>query len=852
MPQDEDPSADRSPRRWSPRRILLFLVPLFLFYIFPLGFWPISIGANESTHSFLALAMYQRGTTSVNDEVRDYFFNHDLVYRDGNFYSNKAPGPAFLLVPAAFLIDIFTPGRVELVQLIYFGRILMLTLPFIFFLFLMGRTLENFASPAMAWGLTLAYALGTSASVYAIQYFAHNLAAMAMGIGFLLAFSDSYWKRLMAGIACGFGVICEYQTLGIAVVITILAILGKNRRVNLKFLATFAFGALLLVGALLLYNRATFKSTFEVGYESEFKFFGLSSSSLYGFSFPSIMKLGAMTFSPALGLFFHSPWLLLFIPAAVASLFMKALRTPMIIGAVLTSAVLPLTISSHEYWIGGSIAGPRYLTAGLPFLLFPIAAFADRARGRWRLTLKTILMSTALMSIGLFACIIASTPYIETDRSNLFQNPLAAFAFPLLERGATAFTLANYFNADVPLSMFLYIVLLGLVVGGYAIPYVFRSDMNTRLAALGSGLLGLALFILWMNIGKAETHLSKKHLGRLTNQMLLANQPREDGRYKLMKRPTAVPPKPMDFSLQAYDSTLESLVSRRVSVYKIAEHFMFIKDAVWHRDGYLVCSDPRNNTLYKYTPDGSTLSVFRNNSGMSGPYFIYYREPGVNGIALDRKGRLTLAEYGRRRVTRLEKNGNLTVLVDRFQNKRLNCPSNLVYRSDGTLFFTDPPFGLNNRERDSLRELWFSGIYRLKRGKLKLLTNELQGPAGLAFSPDEKYLYVGEWKAGKKTLMRFEVDAKGNLSGRRTLVDMSTPPFSYPTDGLLVDRRGTLYVTGNGGVWILSPEGKRIGFLELPRPVLSLAWGEADGKTLFLAAGTELFEMRVLIPGIMQ
>lgn len=176
------------------------------------------------------------------------------------------------------------------------------------------------------------------------------------------------------------------------------------------------------------------------------------------------------------------------------------------------------------------------------------------------------------------------------------------------------------------------------------------------------------------------------------------------------------------------------------------------------RDGFLLFSDPNSNRIYKYTSDGS-LSVFRENSGYAGADIAEYAQPGSDGLTLDREGRLTINEHGNRRVTRLEKNGELTVLADRDQGKRLNSPNDLVYRSDGTLFFTDPPFGLPKFYDDPRKELSHSGIYSLYKGKLQLLSTDLRGPNGIAFSPDGTYLYVGNWDEKKKVVMRYEVSA---------------------------------------------------------------------------------------------
>ena len=285
-------------------------------------------------------------------------------------------------------------------------------------------------------------------------------------------------------------------------------------------------------------------------------------------------------------------------------------------------------------------------------------------------------------------------------------------------------------------------------------------------------------------------------------------------------------------------------------IYKLAEGFIFTEGPIWVRDGgYLLFSDPNNNTIYKYTPDGQ-LSVFREKSGYRGADIAEYGQPGSNGLTLDREGRLTIDEHGNHRVSRLEKNGALTVLADRYQGKRLNSPNDLVYRSDGTLYFTDPPFGLPKFHDDPRRELPFTGVFSLSNGMLRLLSTDLTGPNGIAFSPDEKYLYVTNWDVKKKVVMRYEANADGTLSNGTVFFDMTSAPGEEALDGLKVDQQGNLYVSGPGGLWIISPEGTHLGTIKGPKLPHNMAWGDEDGKTLYLTAESALYRIRLNIPGI--
>jgi len=283
-----------APTRWNTRRVLCILVPLFLYFAFPIGFWPFSMGVNECAHGYLALALAQRGETCVDQEVRDYSYNHDLVFRNGHFYSNKPPGAAFWLAPAAFALDLVTPGRLELPALLYFGRVLMLTLPFVIFLFFLGRALERLAPPVAAWGLTVLYALATNAGTYATVYFAHNLAAMGLATAFLiLVFARPRWHWL-GGLAAGFSVLVEYQTIGVAVVLAILAFLHGKSRVHWKSGVIFLLGPLVPACCLLVYNYMSSGSAVELGYQTEFEAFGLSTTSSLGFGYPDPVKMALL------------------------------------------------------------------------------------------------------------------------------------------------------------------------------------------------------------------------------------------------------------------------------------------------------------------------------------------------------------------------------------------------------------------------------------------------------------------------------------------------------------------------------------------------------------------------------
>jgi gluconolactonase len=287
-----------------------------------------------------------------------------------------------------------------------------------------------------------------------------------------------------------------------------------------------------------------------------------------------------------------------------------------------------------------------------------------------------------------------------------------------------------------------------------------------------------------------------------------------------------------------------------VRIEKLAQGFLFTEGPVWHPDGYLLFSDPNANTIYRWSPEGR-VSVYRAKSGYKGADVGEYGQPGSNGLTLDAEGRLTINEHGNRRVTRLEGNGSLTVLADRYEGKRLNSPNDLVYRSDGALYFTDPPFGLPKAFDDLRKELSYSGVFCLKDGKLELAARDLTGPNGIAFSPDERFLYVTNWDPSKKVVMRYEVRPEScQLSNGKVFFDMTPAPGDEALDGMKVDREGHLFVSGPGGVWVLSPEGKHLGTIQAPELPANMAFGDADGRTLYMTARTGIYRIRLSHAGV--
>ena len=318
--------------------------------------------------------------------------------------------------------------------------------------------------------------------------------------------------------------------------------------------------------------------------------------------------------------------------------------------------------------------------------------------------------------------------------------------------------------------------------------------------------------------------------------------------HRIPSGPIAVTPHEVNVEVVRLDPAIDAIVPANPKIFKLAEGFQFTEGPVWLKAGYLLFSDPNANAIYKYSPAGAKLSVFKTNSGYSGKDVAEYFQPGSNGLALDPQGRLTINEHGNRRVTRVEKGGRVTVLADKYAGKRLNSPNDLVYRSDGTLFFTDPPFGLPKLYDDPRKELPYSGVFAIYKDQLKLVSTDLKGPNGIAFSPDEKYLYVGNWDPEKKIIMRYEVNPDATLSNGKVFFDMTQAQGEDALDGIKVDRQGNLYVSGPGGLWIISPGAKHLGTIIAPKHPHNLAWGD-DGKMLYMTAQGSLYRMPLKIPG---
>lgn len=312
--------------------------------------------------------------------------------------------------------------------------------------------------------------------------------------------------------------------------------------------------------------------------------------------------------------------------------------------------------------------------------------------------------------------------------------------------------------------------------------------------------------------------------------------------------PIAITPSEVNVEVIRHDEAVNKIVGPNPKIFKLAEGFQFTEGPVWTADG-LLFSDPNANAIYKYSKDAK-LSVFKTQSGYSGTDIGEYRQPGSNGITLDPQGNIVFNQHGNRRVVRLGKDGSEMVVVDRFEGKKLNSPNDLVYRSDGTLFFTDPNFGLPKLAGDKRKELPHTGVYSLYKGKLRLLTTEFAGPNGIALSPDEKYLYIGNWDDNRKVVYRYELQPDGTVKNGKLFFDFTPIKGEDAIDGIKVDVEGNVYVSAPGGLQILSANGEHLGTVVAPQHIHNMAWGDDDGKSLYLAARSGLYRMRLNIAGV--
>jgi gluconolactonase len=300
------------------------------------------------------------------------------------------------------------------------------------------------------------------------------------------------------------------------------------------------------------------------------------------------------------------------------------------------------------------------------------------------------------------------------------------------------------------------------------------------------------------------------------------------------------------------DPRFNALVSPDAKIEVLATGFAWSEGPIWLRDrGFLLFSDIPRNAIMKWSMEDG-LSLFIKPSGYTG-IAPYGKEPGSNGLTVDGLGQLVSCEHGDRRVARLDWNGGKRTLADAYEGKRLNSPNDLVYRrATGDLYFTDPPYGLPTQsDEDPRKELPFNGVYKVSAdGTITLLVRDMTRPNGLAFSPDEKTLYVAQSDRAQAIWNAFPVKDDGTLGERRLFADVTelAKTLEGLPDGLKVDRAGHLFATGPGGVLVYTPDGTRLGRIETGQATANCAWGD-DGSTLYITANTLLLRIKTLTKG---
>ena len=294
------------------------------------------------------------------------------------------------------------------------------------------------------------------------------------------------------------------------------------------------------------------------------------------------------------------------------------------------------------------------------------------------------------------------------------------------------------------------------------------------------------------------------------------------------------------------DPRLDALVPSDARIERLADGFVFTEGPVWiQEESRLMFSDVRANGIYSWT-ETEGVRIFID------PVFegdvTGLRSISSNGLTLDADGQLIICEHGNRRISRLERDGTRTTLVDNYQGRRLNSPNDAVYSTDGWLYFTDPPYGLEGLEESPLRELDFNGIYRLSpEGDLELLFADQTRPNGIALSPDERTLYVANSDANDKVWYAYDLGDDG-VSNQRVFYDVNDQTAPGAADGMTVDLDGNIFATGPGGLWIFAPDGTHLGTIQLDEVVANAAWGD-DGSTLYMTASTGLYRIRLTTEG---
>ena len=304
-------------------------------------------------------------------------------------------------------------------------------------------------------------------------------------------------------------------------------------------------------------------------------------------------------------------------------------------------------------------------------------------------------------------------------------------------------------------------------------------------------------------------------------------------------------------SVERLDPALDKLIDPKAQIEKLAEGFKWSEGPVWYaREHCLLFSDVPRNTVYKWKEGNFEAAEFLKPSGYTGK-IKRAGEPGSNGLTVDSHGALVLCQHGDRRVARLESNHQFTPLAEHYKWRRFNSPNDLVYKSNGDLYFTDPPYGLEGNNDDPKKELMFNGVYRLaKDGTVTLLTGDLSRPNGIAFSPDEKTLYVANSDPQRAIWMAYDVKPDGTINNGRVFFDVTSSVATKKglPDGMKVDAAGNIFATGPGGVYVFTSDGRHLGTINTGEPTANCGWG-SNGSVLYITANDKLCRIQTKTHG---
>jgi gluconolactonase len=302
-------------------------------------------------------------------------------------------------------------------------------------------------------------------------------------------------------------------------------------------------------------------------------------------------------------------------------------------------------------------------------------------------------------------------------------------------------------------------------------------------------------------------------------------------------------------SILRLDPALDALVPPDAKIEKIGSGFKFTEGPLPFSNGNVWFSDVVGNVVRQWSPDGSITEILRPGGADNPDYAPAGSFIGPNGMVFDKDGSVLLCQHGNRRIVRIDKDRHVSLLVDRWNGKRFNSPNDLVFKSDGALYITDPPYGLVKQDDDPSKEIKFNGVFRYADGKVTPVIRDLTRPNGIAFSPDEKYLYISNSDEKHKVWMRYEVQPDGSVANGKLIFDATAEPAAGNPDGMKVDARGNIYGAGPGGLWIFSPEGKHLGTIKPGETPANCNWGGPDHKTLFITAETGLYRIRLSVEG---